>query len=93
MRFALLSLPIVLAACAAQPVDPERAAQQCEERASAAMGPTGGVTIGVNSNSGPFLGGNISVSSDYIEGRDPMDVYVSCVVDRTGQPPIRQPNF
>ena len=46
----------LLAACEPVPVDPERAAQACEQRAQAAQGPTGEVTIGASSNDGPFGG-------------------------------------
>jgi hypothetical protein len=80
-----------LAACAPVPVDPERVAQQCEERARAAQGPTGSVTLGVNSRSGPSVGAAIGVTGDFLAGRDPMQVYESCVFQRTGQAPIRPP--
>ena len=88
MRLALASL-LVLAACST--VTPERAAQRCEERAQAAMGPQGNVTVGVNSQSGGFASGNITFSSDYLAGRDPYEVYRTCVIDMTGQEPYRPP--
>jgi hypothetical protein len=31
------------------------------------------------------------VTGDFLVGRDPMQVYVSCVMQQTGQPPIRPP--
>ena len=80
-----------MAACAPQPVDPERVAQQCEERARAAQGPTGSMTLGLNSRSGPSMGAAIGVTGDFLAGRDPMQVYIDCVMQRTGQPPIRPP--
>lgn len=55
LPMALLMLTTA-AACAPQPVDPERVAQQCEERARAAQGPTGSMTIGMNSRSGRVWG-------------------------------------
>lgn len=85
----ILLLP--LAACDVGPVSPERAAQICEEQAQAAQGPTGGVTIGANSNSGPSAGIEIGISSDLLAGRDPLEVYEECVFDRTGAAPIRPP--
>ncbi len=93
MRAAFLLLPFLAAACAVPAISPERAAQICEERARDAMGPSGKVTVGVNSNTGPFIGGQIRLTSDYIEGRDPQEVYETCVMDYTGQPPYRQPNL
>jgi hypothetical protein len=80
-----------LAACA--PISPERAADRCEERARAAQGPEVGVTIGTNSNSGPFASGSISISSDAIRGRDPLAVYEECVFNLTGEMPIRPPRL
>jgi hypothetical protein len=79
------------AACAPQPVDPERVAQQCEERARAAQGPTGSMTIGMNSRSGPSMRAAIGVTDDFLAGRDPMQVYIDCVMQRTGGAPIRPP--
>ena len=89
MRAAVLLL--VLAACTPVPVTPERAAEICEEKARAAQGPTGRVTVGTNSNSGGFGGVEIGVSSDFIAGRDPLEVYNQCIFDRTGASPIRPP--
>ena len=81
-----------LAACDhLPPPDPERVAQRCEERARKAQGPTAGLTIGVNSNSGGFAEGNVGISSDFIRGLDPVKVYESCVFQATGQLPIRPP--
>ena len=88
MRRAALAL-LALAACG--PVDPELAAQRCEERARAAQGPTGGVTLGVNSRSGGFAEAEIGVSSDFLRGLDPVAVYDRCVFEQTGELPIRPP--
>ena len=89
MRFAVLLL--ALAACTPVPVSPERAAEICEDKARAAQGPTGRVSVGTNSRTGGFGGVEIGVSSDFIAGRDPLDVYNECVFDRTGAAPIRPP--
>lgn len=78
-----------LAACTPQPISPERAAEICEDRARAAQGPTGRVSVGTNSNSGGFGSVEIGVSSDFVAGRDPLEVYEQCVFDRTGAAPIR----
>ena len=89
MRAAVLLF--ALAACAPVPVTPERAAEICEEKARAAQGPTGSVTVGTNSSSGGFGGVEIGVSSDFLAGRDPLEVYNQCIFDRTGASPIRPP--
>lgn len=92
MRAAALLMGLgLLVACG--PVSPQRAAQICEERAQAAQGPTGGVTLGASSDGDRYVTGEIGLSSDYLRGRDPMDVYESCVYSRTGQPPIRPPRL
>jgi hypothetical protein len=94
-RGALLMVPaaLVLAACEPVPVDPERAAQLCEERAQAAQGPTGSVTIGASSEDGLFSGAEIGLSGDFLTGRDPQEVYRECVIARTGALPIRPPRL
>lgn len=65
------------------------AADRCEARARAANGPTGSVTVGANSNTGPFAGASIGVTSDFLRGEDPAAVYQSCVLRLTGNAPIR----
>ena len=76
-----------LAACV--PVSPEAAARQCEERARAAVGLTGEFSAGVTST-GPDIGDwEIGITSDALQGRDPFEVYESCVREKTGQGPIR----
>jgi hypothetical protein len=86
--------PIVLALITASalvacgPTSPELAATPCEERARAATGPTGSVSVGV-SNRGPVAGLEIGVTDDYLQGRDPYVVYDQCVRAKSGQGPIR----
>ncbi len=82
---------VALAACDLPPPDPVRVAQECEERARAAQGPTAEVTLGVNSSRGGFASGSVGITSDFLRGLDPVQVYESCVFDRTGEPPIRPP--
>lgn len=91
IRVALLMSVVLAAACT--PMTPERAAERCEERARAAQGPQIGMTLGANSDSGPFASGSFSISSDAIRGLDPIAVYESCVFNLTGEPPIRPPRL
>ena len=86
----LLALPL-LAACETGPMDPQQAARLCEERARAAQGPSGEVAVGASSSDGPFADVGITLSSDYLTGRDPFEVYRTCVVERTGAEPVRPP--
>jgi hypothetical protein len=87
MRVVIIMVAALIAGCS--PITPERAADRCEERARAAQGPEVGVTLGANSNSGPFASGSIGISLDAIQGRDPIAVYESCVMNLTGETPIR----
>ena len=82
-----LLVAATLAACG--PVSPELAARQCEERANAAAGPTGSASIGINNKGKVSTGVEIGVTSDYLKGRDPYEVYEQCVIAKSGQPPIR----
>lgn len=88
MRYIALGIALIVAA-GCSPITPERAADRCEERARAAQGPQIGLTLGANSESGPFAGGSIGISADAIRGLDPIAVYESCVMNLTGEPPIR----
>lgn len=90
-RFAILVAALLATACT--PMTPERAADICEERARAAQGPEIGLTLGANSESGPFASGSFSINSDAIRGLDPIAVYESCVMNLTGEAPIRPPRL
>jgi hypothetical protein len=78
---------VVLAACGPIPV--AQAEAECFERARLAAQPRGTIHVGVNSNGGTYLGGEIGVSTDYLQGRDPSQVYDQCVFQRSGQMPSR----
>lgn len=81
--FALLPL----AACGPIPVD--QAERACVETANLALRPRG--TVGVGIGSGGQVAGNldVTVSTDFITGRDPSAVFDSCVKSRSGQFPTR----
>jgi len=83
----LLLIPLLLAACG--PIPPEEAADRCEERARAALGPTGEARIGVNSVDVRSTELDLTITSDFIAGRDPQVVYETCVRNLTGQGPVR----
>ena len=86
----LALLPLcALTACESRPVSVEQAEYDCAQRAQAAVRPTGSATIGANSRSGLSGGISIGVTTDFLAGRDPQDVYVSCVIEKSGQPPTR----
>lgn len=82
--------PAALAACAPLPLaDAERV---CLEDARAATGPRGSLGMGVRGDRhgiSPVTRLEVSVSSDYLMGRDPAAVYDACVQRRAGQPPSR----
>lgn len=84
----LLPLALLIAA-ACGPVSPEIAARMCEERARAATGPTGEVGIGITSGGDTEGSFEVGITSDYLQGRDPYEVYDTCVRQKTGQGPIR----
>lgn len=77
---------LLLAACG--PITLADAERQCFERARLAQQPRGTVMVG-GSNRGAVAGLDITISSDYLAGRDPSSVYDSCVMSKAGQPPSR----
>nr|WP_235933027.1 hypothetical protein [Rhodobacter ruber] len=84
---ALWFLPVVLVACGPIPVD--RAERQCFERARLAQQPRGEVNVGVGSGGRSSIGGEVTITSDFLLGRDPSAVFDSCVYQKSGQPPTR----
>ncbi len=82
-----LALSGILVACG--PISPERAAELCEDEARKAAGPTGEIGIGVNSGGNVSSRVEIGISSDFLLGKDPQQVYEDCVLRKTGQGPIR----
>ena len=90
IRLGLLSLIAVLAACGPVPVD--QAERICLRDAQLAERPRGNVAMGVGSGSGGTRGYGrleLEISSDYVRGRDPSDVFNRCVLRRSGQMPVR----
>jgi len=59
--------------------------------ARAAQAPTASLTLGASSRSGGFAEGSVGITSDFLRGADPVQVYERCVFERTGAPPIRPP--
>ncbi len=77
-----------LSACAdPKPISVERAMAQCTERARAATKPQ--VTVGIGTGTGGHVSGGIGIelSADYLNGRDPNEIYETCVVAKSGEKP------
>jgi hypothetical protein len=83
-----LLLPFALALSACGPVPLPLAERQCVERAKDARGPRGEVAIGA-SNRGAAGKMSVTLSSDYLMGRDPSVVFDQCVLQKSGQAPSR----
>jgi len=75
----------VLGACAGK-VPLAQAEAQCAHEARYATAPRGHVTLGAGTG-GARLGGEITVSSDFLLRRDPAQVFERCVIQRAGQQP------
>jgi hypothetical protein len=83
-RLIMLTL---LAACG--PISVQEAERQCFERARLAQQPRGEVAVGVGSNGKTSAGLELTVTSDFLTGKDPSQVYDSCVMAKSGEPPSR----
>jgi hypothetical protein len=77
----------VLPGCA-QRMSPDRAYEECSERARLAVQPRGEIGIGVGTG-GPSARAGLTISSDFIARRDPQNVYDSCFRNLTGAGPTR----
>lgn len=85
-------LPLMTAVSACGPVPVEQAEASCLRDAELAQRPRGEVIMGVGSgggSTGAFGRVELDVSSDYLMGRDPSEVYSRCVMRRSGQAPTR----
>ena len=82
----LIALP-PLAACGPVPVD--QAERACVEQANLARRPRGTVALGVGSGGQAISDVDVTISSDFLLGRDPAQVFDSCVKARSGQFPTR----
>ncbi len=78
---------LLLAACG--PISVADAERQCFERARLAQQPRGEVSAGMNSAGKASGGLELTVSSDFLLGKDPSAVFDSCVMSKTGEPPSR----
>jgi hypothetical protein len=77
---------VLLGLSACGPVSVDLAEVQCLDAARAARGPTGTLSVGASSN-GPHVGLDLTISTDYLAGRDPAAVFDACVRRKAGQPP------
>lgn len=88
----MLALAAVTGVAACGPVPVAQAERSCVGDARAARGPQGEIAMGVVSDGHrirPATGVKLSISSDYVMGRDPSDVFTNCVMRRSGQMPTR----
>jgi hypothetical protein len=85
----LLLMLTALSAAACGPVPVYQAEKECLEQARLAQRPQGEVFLGVNSDGKVIAEGSVALSSDFIAGRDPSEVFKRCVYTRSGQFPTR----
>ena len=83
----LLPLALLLAACG--PMTVQQAERECFDRARLAEQPRGMVALGGTSNGDAAGKLRLSVSSDFILGKDPSAIYETCVMSKSGQAPTR----
>ncbi len=76
-----------LVACGPIPVD--EAERVCVEDANLALRPRGSVAVGLGSGGRAVGALDVTVSTDFLTGRDPYAVFNSCVKARSGQFPTR----
>ncbi len=84
-RFSAYFVLLALAACG--PVSLQQAEEECYDKARLAEQPRGEISIGVDQGGNVGTEISIGISSDYLQGRDPSQVYNDCVMQRAGQMP------
>lgn len=95
MRVLILSLIAItgLSACAKpKPISVEQAMAQCTEKAAKSVKPNINVDvgIGVGHRVRTGVGIGIELTPDYLLGRDPHEVYETCVVAKSGEKPTKK---
>jgi hypothetical protein len=83
MRALCVAAFLPLVACG--PVSLDQAERACAPRAHLAAKPQSSVGVLYNSNGTTQIGGSFGISTDYLQGRDPNDVFRACVQDQSGQ--------
>jgi hypothetical protein len=89
LRLCLTGVLLCGAAAACGPVPVDQAEEQCFTPALQARNPLTGTNIGVDGPTGEL---ELTVTSDFVQGRDPAAVYNACVYRKSGQMP-RQPLY
>lgn len=84
-----LALFALLPLIACGPIPLAQAERECFERARLAEHPRGEVGVGIGSDGRKHTFGEITFSSDYLQGKDPDQVYQNCVYHRSGEMPTR----
>lgn len=82
MRFLAIFLLVPLVACGPMPID--QAERACAQRAHLAQKPQSSIGVLFNSDGTTQVGGTFGISTDYLQGRDPNDVFRTCVQDQSG---------
>ena len=82
-----LALLLLLAACG--PMTVEQAERACFERALLAQHPRGEVGFGIGSGGQTMGDVDLTITSDWLTGKDPSVVYETCVMAKSGEPPLR----
>ncbi len=74
-----------------EPITVDRAMAICTDRARSAVKPdvNVGVGVGIGKRVRTGVGIGIELSSDYLKGRDPNEVYEECVVAKSGEKPTQ----
>ncbi|MBE2275002.1 MAG: hypothetical protein IAE87_01765 [Rhodobacteraceae bacterium] len=84
--FAPVGVLLILSSCG--PMTVEQAERACFERARLAAKPRGEIAVGA-STGGAVADLDLTVSSDWLAGRDPAAVYETCVMAKSGEAPRR----
>jgi len=77
----------LLTACG--PVSLEQAEKSCISDAQLAQHPRGEAAVGMGSGGRSGASISLGISFDYLQGRNPDDVFAACVHQRAGQAPTR----
>lgn len=84
-----LALGALLLVPSCGPMGLEQAEKACVSDAQLAQRPRGSVAFGMGSGGQTAATISLGISTDYLQHRNPDDVFAACVQQRAGQPPTR----
>lgn len=88
MKRSVTIAPLLALLAACGPMSVDQAMKACFEPARLAQAPRGEFGVRLDNHGNVSTRLSVGISTDYVQGRDPDQVFDACVRQRAGQPPL-----